>query len=197
VDANISADGSFYKLSITNDIVNYDSEGNSLSDSNIVISAYKISSDGTSTKENIISKGTSSPNSSNGLYVKFDNSSLDDIASLSNGEITISRTSIPYNANGYDVTLYNGNFYADGPEHIDCIKDGASGDNGKDSTVYGLEPYPTVLKFNVASDGITLTPSEVVARCKISKKVGDNDYIFSNNNIDGYYLYYNITNTSG
>lgn len=202
IDANISTDGSFYKLSVTNDIVNYNSEGNSLSDSNIVISAYKISLDGTSTKENIISKETSSLNSSNGLYVKFDNSSLYQIASLSNGEITISRTIIPYNANGYDVTLYNGSSYVDGPEHIDCIKDGApggSGNDGKDSVVYNLEPYPTSLKFNVESDGKTLTPSELVARCKISKTVGNVTTLYDNNTgeSDPYYMYYNITTSNG
>ena len=199
IDANISSDGSFYKLSVTNDIVNYNSEGNSLSDSNIVISAYKISLDGTSTKENIISKGTSSPSSSDGLYVKFDNSSLDYIASLSNGEITIPRTSIPYNANGYDVTLYNGSSYVDGPEHIDCIKDGApggSGNDGQDSVVYNLEPYPTVLKFNVAPDGVTLTPPSLVARCNISKTVGNTSTIYDST-IDGYCMYYNITLSDG
>jgi hypothetical protein len=191
IDANISTDGSFYKLSVTNDIVNYNSEGNSLSDSNIVISAYKISLDGTSENVPLF-------NDSSKLHVVAPGlTCVTNPSNLSGGVITFQRnsTNIPYNANGYDVTLYNGNFYADGPEHIDCIKDGASGDNGKDSTVYGLEPDPTILKFNVDSEN-HLTPSSLIARCNISKVEG-NTITIHDNAVDGYFMYYNITKNDG
>ena len=174
---------------------NYDNEGNSLSDSNIVISAYKISLDGTSENVPLFNNFSKLHVVAPGLTC------VTDPSNLSEGVITFQRnsTNIPYNANGYDVTLYNGNFYADGPEHIDCIKDGAPGglgNDGQDSVVYNLEPYPTVLKFNVAPDGKTLTPSELVARCNISKTIGNTSTIYDST-IDGYYMYYNITLSNG
>lgn len=155
IDANVSTDGSFYKLSIENDTVGYTSEGVRLDASTYpIIHAYRITNDGTSEEVSITpikSIGGTSSLSNNKLYVTVGNELWD--ALFNGGEtyggVKLSRSEyLQYSSAGYDITLYKGENYVDGPEHIDCRKDGKDGTDGSGSDGYSLIVTPSYAVFD-------------------------------------------------
>ena len=162
--ANISADGSFYKLIIEYDSISYDSQKRIISTIPPTIKVKKITNDGPIDQIFYI-EDFGDPNlslDSEKLYIDLgslysDSSSIpyydnDDtenpgynegggfsqlqLCSYDDGNPSI--INVPYSENGYDITLYKGDQYQDGPEHIDCRKDGSPGNPAYSSAVVRL-----------------------------------------------------------
>lgn len=139
VDENISSDGTSYKLYVENPILHYNSSGELQNRENFKISIYKVDNSGNqkltlrlSSGENQVMFMNQLPASTNdGIFYIISNlpsthnsngTELTHPYIISSGDIVLSND-LTYISSSYNLSLYKGSTYEDGPESVQCLKD--------------------------------------------------------------------------
>lgn len=139
VDENISSDGTSYKLYIENPILHYNSSEELQNRENFKISIYKVDNQGSqkltlrlSSGENQVMFMNQLPASTNdGIFYIISNlpsthnsngTELTYPYTISSGDIVLSND-LTYTSSSYNLSLYKGSTYEDGPESVQCLKD--------------------------------------------------------------------------
>lgn len=152
--ANFSADGTIYKLNITNDTWTYNGDTLNLvgpESSTVTVAEIK----GATANQQTFSIGKDAPgNSPTGLYVKTNLVSTSE-KNLTEKEINAIAS---YSVSSYSLELYFNGILVDA-ETIDCRKDGKTGQKGDD----GLSYYLTCDNDNIIIDLDTTNDTDIKA----------------------------------
>lgn len=174
--ANFSADGTIYKLNITNDTWTYNGDNNTLvSSMSSIVTVAKIK--GATAEQQTFSIGEDAPeNPSTGLYVK---TNLVDPSetNLTQKEINAITS---YSVSSHSLELYFNGILVDA-ETIDCHKDGKTGEKGNDGSSYYLtcDNDNIIVDLEASIADLNLLSAYTLQLWKQNIPIQDNDVKYS------------------
>ena len=159
--ANFSADGTIYKLNITNDTWTYNGDTGALigpASSTVTVAEIK----GATATQKSFNIGNDTPESHPiELYVKTSSELVNSYREGQLSHIIAAKTAYPGQQSSYSLELYFNRVLVDA-ETIDCRKDGKTGEPGKDG-IDGLSYYLTCDNDNIIIDSDTTNSDDIEA----------------------------------
>lgn len=181
--ANFSADGTIYKLNITNDTWTYNGDtGALIGPASSTVTVAKIK--GATAEQQTFSIGKDAPESHPiGLYVKTSSDLVNSYLEGQLSHIIAAKTAYP-GQSSYSLELYFNGVLVDA-ETIDCRKDGKTGEPGKDG-IDGLSYYLTCDNDNIIIDLDTTNDTDVQAVSTYNLQLWESGKEVPDSNVDYY-----------